>query len=48
VKRFVWSEYPRLEDAIESELQAALRGRKPLQAALDSAAAAVARILKGP
>jgi len=48
VKRFVWSEYPRLEDAIESELQAALRGRKPLQAALDSAATAVARILKGP
>ncbi len=48
VKRFVWSEYPRLEDAIESELQAALRGRKPLQAALDSAAAAVARILRGP
>lgn len=48
VKRFVWSDYPRIEDAIESELQAALRGRKPLQAALDSAAAAVARILKGP
>lgn len=48
VKRFVWSDYARIEDAIESELQAALRGRKPLQAALDSAAAVVARILKGP
>lgn len=48
VKRFVWSDYPKLEDAIESELQSALRGRKPLQAALDSAALAVTRILKGP
>jgi multiple sugar transport system substrate-binding protein len=48
VKRFVWSDYGKLEDAIESELQGAIRGRKPLQAALDSAAAAVTKILKGP
>ena len=48
VKRFVWSDYGRIEDTVESELQAALRGRKPLQAALDTAAQAIARILKGP
>jgi ABC-type glycerol-3-phosphate transport system substrate-binding protein len=48
VKRFVWSDYGRLEDVIESELQSALRGRKPLQAALDAAALAVTRVLKGP
>jgi ABC-type glycerol-3-phosphate transport system substrate-binding protein len=48
VKRFVWSNYGRIQDAIETELQNALRDRKPLQAALDSAAAAVTHILKGP
>jgi ABC-type glycerol-3-phosphate transport system substrate-binding protein len=48
VKRFVWSEYARIEDTMERELQDALRGRKQLQAALDAAAAAVTRILKGP
>jgi multiple sugar transport system substrate-binding protein len=48
VKRFVWSDYAKIEDAIESELQTALRGRKGLQEALDSAASAVTRILKGP
>lgn len=48
VKRFVWSDYSKIEDAIESELQSALRGRKGLQDALNSAASAVTRTLKGP
>jgi multiple sugar transport system substrate-binding protein len=48
VKRFVWSDYSKIQDAIESELQNALRGRKGLQDALDAAAGAVSRILKGP
>jgi ABC-type glycerol-3-phosphate transport system substrate-binding protein len=48
VKRFVWSDYSKIEDAIESELQNAVRGRKGLQEALNSAAQAVGRILKGP
>jgi hypothetical protein len=48
VKRFVWSDYSKIEDVVESELQSALRGRKGLQDALNSAAQAVTRILKGP
>lgn len=48
VKRFVWSEYGRIEDTVEAELQNALRGRKPIPDALNTAAAAVTRILKGP
>ncbi|HET8678865.1 MAG TPA: extracellular solute-binding protein [bacterium] len=48
VKRFVWSDYGRIEDTVESELQNALRGRKPIPDALNTAAAAVTRILKGP
>ncbi|MGQ0569979.1 MAG: extracellular solute-binding protein [Armatimonadota bacterium] len=48
VKRFVWSDYSKIEDVIESELQSALRGRKGLQDALNSAASAVTRTLKGP
>ncbi len=48
VKRFVWSDYSKIEDVVESELQSALRGRKGLQDALDAAAAAVTKILKGP
>jgi multiple sugar transport system substrate-binding protein len=47
VKRFVSAQYAKIEDAIESELQSALRGQKGAKEALDSAAAAVARILKG-
>jgi ABC-type glycerol-3-phosphate transport system substrate-binding protein len=48
VKRFVWSDYARIEDTMESELQNALRGRRPIPDALNAAAATVTRILKGP
>ena len=48
VKRFVWADYAKIEDVVESELQGAIRGRKGIKEALDAAAAAVQRILKGP